>query len=259
MTEPVLGHHVSPILAWHFLQEDQKLRYPPYTQVEPGQTLTVEPPLRMCSKGLHASIRPLDALRYAPGPIVCRVELSGQVLHDDDKLCAESRTVLWMADATRTLTDFSCDCVERILVLEREAGREPHADLWEAVWTVREYTGSPEEAFLLREARSAASVVRYEVYNKAKTQHISLMACDASSAVCELTQASNCVRQASCVAWSLIGHISNCMLASPKEMWQPRNIVMKTVNDDLEKRLLALEGQGEEAGDVGGKVEEGIR
>ena len=105
----------SPLLAWHFLPADRRLRFGDRTLVEPGQTLTVEPPLELCTRGLHASVRPIDALFYAPGPILCRVSLSGEIIEDGDKVCAEHRTVLWMADATRTLHLFACDEAERVL------------------------------------------------------------------------------------------------------------------------------------------------
>ena len=109
----------SPLLAWHFLPEDRRLRFGGRTLVEPGQTLTVEPPLELCSRGLHASVRPIDALSYAPGPILCRVALSGEILEDKDKVCAEHRTVLWMADATRALHLFACDEAERALQIAK--------------------------------------------------------------------------------------------------------------------------------------------
>ena len=105
----------SPLLAWHFLPADRRLRFGDRRLAEPGRTLTVSPPLLLDSRGLHASVRPIDALSYAPGPILCRVALSGEIIEDGDKVCAEHRTVLWMADATRTLHLFACDEAERVL------------------------------------------------------------------------------------------------------------------------------------------------
>src|SRR3990167_5345665 len=66
---------------------------------------------------MHGSIRPLDALQYAPGPIVCRVRLWGDVVQDGDKLVARHREVIAMADATRTLHEFAIWCAERALAL----------------------------------------------------------------------------------------------------------------------------------------------
>src|ERR1035437_2050520 len=95
---------MKEILAWHFLQEARCLRYSPYTPIEAGKTYHVRTgTLDLCVHDLHASINPLDAIDYAPGPILCRVALSGLTIHDADKLCSRHRRVIWMADATRTL------------------------------------------------------------------------------------------------------------------------------------------------------------
>jgi hypothetical protein len=127
------------MLAWHFLRDDRKLNYPPHTLVEVGQTLTVEPPLELCRWGLHASKRAIDALPYAPGPIACRVELSGEILEDDNKACATERTVLSMIDATNILHEFACWCAEQALLKEREAGQEPDPRSWAAIEAKRKW------------------------------------------------------------------------------------------------------------------------
>ena len=127
------------MLAWHFLREDKKLNYPPHTLVEAGETYTAEGDLKLCANGMHASVRAIDALKYAPGAIVCRVELSGGMLEDTDKLCSRHRKVLWMADATNTLHEFACWCAEQALLKEREAGREPDARSWAAVEAKRKW------------------------------------------------------------------------------------------------------------------------
>jgi hypothetical protein len=36
-------------------------------------------------RGLHASVRISDALQFAPGPTICRVECSGKIIHESDK------------------------------------------------------------------------------------------------------------------------------------------------------------------------------
>jgi hypothetical protein len=113
------------MLAWHFLRDDQRLSYHPHTLVEVGQKLTVEPPLELCRWGLHASKKALDALGYAPGSIACRVELSGEILEGEDKVCATERTVLQMIDATNVLHEFACWCAEQALLKELEAGQKP--------------------------------------------------------------------------------------------------------------------------------------
>jgi hypothetical protein len=151
---------VKDVLAWHFLRNDRRLNYPPHTLVEVGQKLTVKPPLKLCTWGLHASKRAIDALQYAPGSIACRVELSGEILEGDDKVCATERTVLKMIDATNILHEFACWCAEQALLKEREAGREPDPRSWAAIeakrkWLRGEITDS-ELAAAWAAARDAA-------------------------------------------------------------------------------------------------------
>lgn len=126
-------------VGWHFLCEDRRLQFDPCTPVEVGQKIVVEPPIKMCKRGLHASKNALDALGYAPGPIVCRVRLSGQIIKDNDKAVATERTVLKMGDATKVLYEFACWSAEQALIREREAGREPDPRSWKAIEVRREW------------------------------------------------------------------------------------------------------------------------
>ena len=107
------------MLGWHFLAEDRKLRYGDGRVVRDGRTYTAKGPLVMCQNGVHASKKVLDALTYAPGPIVCRVELSGKILHETDKSVARTRRVLWLLDATNILHEFACRCAEDVLRLAK--------------------------------------------------------------------------------------------------------------------------------------------
>lgn len=67
--------------------------------------------IKPCRSGYHASIRPIDALRYAPGPYVAQVRLHGAMIeHGDpvDKIVAQSREcVTAYVDVTDTLRAFS--------------------------------------------------------------------------------------------------------------------------------------------------------
>ncbi len=58
-----------------------------------GEWLEHTGPLVLCESGLHASIRLLDALRYAPGLTLHRVTLDGETLTGDDKLVARRRRI----------------------------------------------------------------------------------------------------------------------------------------------------------------------
>ena len=61
----------------------------------------------MCESGLHASLDPFDALQYAPGATLCRVECGGIVVHGDDKLVCTERTILQRVDLTDALRYFA--------------------------------------------------------------------------------------------------------------------------------------------------------
>ena len=101
-------------LGWHFLPPDKRLRYGTREVVEVGKSITIEGPLRLCVRGLHASARAIDALSYAPlnAKYACRVRLSGEIVGGGDKAVANTREVLWMVDATRVLHLFACQVAE---------------------------------------------------------------------------------------------------------------------------------------------------
>ena len=102
------------ILAWHWAKADLKTQHS-NEPIAKGKTLKATGPLQLCENGMHASLNPMDALQYAPGPMLCRVELSGEIIQGEDKLCASSRKVLWIANADHMLQEFACLCAERAL------------------------------------------------------------------------------------------------------------------------------------------------
>ena len=144
------------MLAWHFLSEDKRLGYGDGRLVEVGETLECEGELALCDNGMHGSVRLIDALHYASGPIVCRVEIEGDVIEGDDKLCGRRRTVLWMLDATRILHEFACACAEDALALvEQPDERSVEAIEAKRKWLNGEVTD--EELASARAASWAAS------------------------------------------------------------------------------------------------------
>ncbi len=96
--------------AWHFLKDDCSLRNKVNGRkyVKPGLKLTHKGPLILCESGLHASVRLIDALKYAPGSMLCRVECGGEIKTQTDKLVCTERTVEYMLDATDYLHEFAC-------------------------------------------------------------------------------------------------------------------------------------------------------
>jgi len=140
------------VLAWHWVSVDKMTQYEPRVPVVVGETLRVEPPISLCERGLHASIKALDALQYAPGPICCRVELSGEIKTGDDKLVATERKVLWMFDATNVLHEMACISAETALLI---ANVDDHR-CWEAIEAKRAWLRGEIDDATLTAARAAA-------------------------------------------------------------------------------------------------------
>ena len=103
--------------AWHCTRIDKSLGYNDGRTVVAGETLIHEGELVLCKRGLHASTRLLDALLYAPGAYVWRVELSGTIVHGSDKLVASKRKPIWGFDATTVLLDFTRRCALDVMHL----------------------------------------------------------------------------------------------------------------------------------------------
>ena len=121
-------------LAWYFSAADRRLRYGDGREIKAGVTHEVEGTPELCQRGLHASIDPLQALDYAPGPIIWRVRLSGVIVRGDDKLVATRRKYLWGYDATDMLRAFACKCALDVI------------DKWDAPAIVREYLETSDES-----------------------------------------------------------------------------------------------------------------
>ncbi len=134
----------APIRAWYFSEPSKLLRYGDAREIALGVTHEVSGVLELCARGLHASVKPLDALQYAPGPIVWRVKLSGNVLTGNDKLCASHRTyIAGGVDVTDTLRLFARQCALDV------------AHLWDMPDVVRKYLETGDES--LRDATRAAA------------------------------------------------------------------------------------------------------
>ncbi len=102
--------------AWHFLREDKKMGYKDGRLVRVGHTFKCDPDsIELCKFGFHASINPMDAIYYAPGPVACRVELGGRIIKGGDKVVASERTVIAMADVSNALHEMACWSAERAL------------------------------------------------------------------------------------------------------------------------------------------------
>jgi hypothetical protein len=129
--------------AWYFSTTDNRLRYGDNRLIRAGITHKVKCKPILCEEGLHGSKRIIDALSYAPGPVVWRVELSGDMDVGTDKVAATERTYLWGYDASDVLQRFARMCALDVV------------HLWDAPDIVVEYLKTGDES--LRDAAWAAA------------------------------------------------------------------------------------------------------
>ena len=110
----------NKILAWHFLRSDKCLGYEDGRKVVKGRKMKcdTDTPIKLCEFGMHASLKPLDALSFMQweNPIICRVEMSGDIIHGDNKLAAQERKVIAWCNANKVLRDFACRVAEDCLM-----------------------------------------------------------------------------------------------------------------------------------------------
>ena len=121
-----------------------------------GERLEHEGQIELCVAGLHASEDPFDALQYAPGSRLHKVELEGDLVphgNPADKHVGRRRRILASIDATELLRGFSRWCALQVI------------HLWDAPKVVREYLETGDEskrAAAWDAARAAAEKVAAE-------------------------------------------------------------------------------------------------
>ena len=128
------------VLAYHFtdgyhLRDGQLL--------ETGREYVFDGEPAMCARGYHASRHVFDALEYAPGATLSRVECREVTEECDDKLVCRRRRVIATIDATKILRKFARMCALDVI------------HLWEAPDIVIRYLKTGDES-LRDAARSAA-------------------------------------------------------------------------------------------------------
>ena len=138
---------MKKILAWYFSEESRRLRYGDNRPIVLGKEHIVWGTPEPCKRGLHGSINLLDALEYAPGSIVWRVELSGRIKKGDDKIAATRRRyIAGGIDVYGVLREFA----------RKQALSVAH--LWDMPAIVREYLETGDES-KRAEAISAVSAI----------------------------------------------------------------------------------------------------
>ena len=94
-----------PVRAWHFTASPDRLRDGSLLP-RVGEWLVHEGPCEMCHSGLHASLAALDALSYAPGQWVHRVECRGVELEHDGKLLCFALDVVHLWEPPEVVLDY---------------------------------------------------------------------------------------------------------------------------------------------------------
>ena len=130
----------KPVLAYHFT-DGYHLR--DGAPLEVGREYVFDGEPVMCECGYHASRHVFDALKYAPGSILSRVECREITDECDDKIVCKRRTVIQTIDATDLLLRFARMCALDVI------------HLWEAPDIVIRYLKTGDES-LRDAARSAA-------------------------------------------------------------------------------------------------------
>lgn len=203
------------LLGWHFLTADRRMAYSGHA-VESGGVYHVDAKrLELCAYGLHASVQALDSLVFAPGPVVCRVELSGRIIRGRDKACASVRKVLAMADATYVLYEFACQCAEDALKVVNIKAHAP----WKAIEVRRKHlTGVATDAELDDAVRAIANCMHG--YPKSLAWSTVLFATRQSSSAWDAARitaidAANCITKATTTwpqdlsAWAAVQRAQN--------------------------------------------------
>jgi len=90
--------------AWHFVGETLRDGRP---IPKDGEKLVHHGEIKPCVSGLHASLHPFDALKYAPGQTLCLVECAGEVDKADDKIVCTERTIIARMDFGEPLRYFA--------------------------------------------------------------------------------------------------------------------------------------------------------
>jgi hypothetical protein len=135
--------------AWWCPSRDRLARGAP----REGDFDTYDGPLEPGRSGLHASALLLDALAYGETPIVCRVELEGEVVVGVGQRCAHLRRVLWTGDVTKALEDLAATTLPVLVrrVVEAWGGTLPPELLAIAEARPADHEAAADAALALRE------------------------------------------------------------------------------------------------------------
>ena len=201
-------------------------------------TVAVSGPLKLCVRGLHASACVIDALYYAPGPWLSRVELRGTVVMGDDKACAAERVARGYVDVTNVLREFAVRCAVRALEREQDAGREPDTRSWVACDLALGGFAGVVDVEMLREAYNAAAAAAADA-DAAAPYAATVAADDAAYAATSAAYAATVAADDAAAAFAAVSAAAESVARTAKER--------EAQNDELEEMLLQFFGDEEAA------------
>lgn len=107
---------MDSVLAWRFLPMNRRLAI--------DQAVVKAGDIYSGTEGIDACERAIDAIDYAPGPMLCRVRVSGDITRNRRKVVGRLFDVLWIADARWELRAFALWCGEWVLRNQQAADRK---------------------------------------------------------------------------------------------------------------------------------------
>jgi hypothetical protein len=148
------------ILGWHFtngmvLRDGQPLKV--------GKTYKYVGTLEMCARGYHASEDIRDALSYGPGFQVSRVECSGDMEKQDDKLVCRNRKVLWTLDAKKIILKWSIRVTTDAVKTAKKVCNDKAWNAWTDLW-ISGKDRTHAAAYAAYAAANAAAHVAHAAY-----------------------------------------------------------------------------------------------
>lgn len=133
-----------------------------------GKILSVEWAVNLREHGLYAFKDVLSALCRISGPVLCLVEIWGDLQEGENGiLFGRHRKILKMRDISKELHEFSCQCAERSFMRERKEGRKPDLMALTAVKVKRKWgngKATNEQLQKVREDVKAISPQSYSAY-----------------------------------------------------------------------------------------------
>lgn len=142
--------------AYHLLRHDMRSGFGKEEPWTVGEEREISGELELSHRGYHSSPSWHGALRYAPGPIACIVEVSEPVFQYRGTQVSHKRKLIAARDAREVLRSWACDCAER--PLRKARVRDEQA--WNAVKAARLYDEDKATKEELAAARKAAKAAR---------------------------------------------------------------------------------------------------